>query len=308
MTASFIKKKINVSTMFLQNNKIYNFFKLLRAKQWYKNLLVFAAIFFSTNLFNIYSVKITVLGFILLCLSSSGNYIINDIIDYKKDKLNPKKKNRPIANDNISRSTGYIIAFILYLISFIGSFILNRYFFLTLIGISTFTFFYSIYFKHEIILDITFIAINFVLRALSGIFLINVEITLWFFLEIFFFAFFLVTSKRYVDFQKLTSTQKNYKPVLKKYSKKLLETMLIIFLTALILVYGFYAYFTNYLLFFMYPFLIYILIYYYNLTLKEDFRIQDPEKFIFEKRETKLNIVAILLIIGIFIIYYGKWI
>lgn len=292
--------------MSLKNNYFVSILKLLRPKQWYKNLLIFAGIFFSMNLFNFNYLSLTLQGFFVLCIVSSGNYIINDILDYKKDKLNPEKKNRPIASGKISRFWAFIIAFICYGIGFFFAYNLNLYFFLIVLGISILTFFYSIFFKHEVILDIVFISSNFVLRAISGVVLIDVSISLWFFLEIFFLSFYLVCAKRYVDVLTLKKNELNYKPVLKKYDINFLNSLLVIFLTALILVYGFYSFYTNILLFILYPILVYILIYYHMLVLKGDVRTKDPEKFIFTEMDFRLIISAVIFTIGVGLIYYIK--
>ena len=58
-------------------------FKLMRPQQWYKNILVFIAVFFTGQLFNFPVVFLSFLGFIALCLISSANYILNDVLDIK---------------------------------------------------------------------------------------------------------------------------------------------------------------------------------------------------------------------------------
>ena len=78
------------------------YLQLLRPHQWYKNLIIFIGLVFSQNLFNIDYLITTAIGFIVLCSISGANYIINDIIDLKKDKKHPVKKNRPLASGEIN--------------------------------------------------------------------------------------------------------------------------------------------------------------------------------------------------------------
>ncbi|MBI4153800.1 hypothetical protein HY501_00535, partial [Candidatus Woesearchaeota archaeon] len=54
------------------------YLRLLRPRQWYKNLVIFLPLIFSQYLFNGYDLLATSLGFLALCFVSSANYIIND--------------------------------------------------------------------------------------------------------------------------------------------------------------------------------------------------------------------------------------
>ena len=68
----------------------------MRPWQWYKNLVVFLALLFSGHLFEAQSVIMTGFAFILLCFLSSGNYMVNDVFDWKRDKQHTEKKQRMI--------------------------------------------------------------------------------------------------------------------------------------------------------------------------------------------------------------------
>ncbi len=83
--------------------KIKNIFYLLRARQWYKNGLVFVGAFFSGKMFFTSLWLLLIAGFIILCCASSINYIINDLMDIEKDKSHPEKfEKRPLASGEIS--------------------------------------------------------------------------------------------------------------------------------------------------------------------------------------------------------------
>src|SRR4029079_12357923 len=72
--------------------------KLLRPKQWTKNLLVFAAPLFTGGITKIEVVVPALLAFAALCLASSSIYVVNDLLDVERDRLHPKKCKRPIAS------------------------------------------------------------------------------------------------------------------------------------------------------------------------------------------------------------------
>ena len=72
--------------------------RLIRVKQWYKNLVVFLPIIFLVKFFDGDALLKVFLAFVALCFVSSANYVINDVVDFKRDRLNPEKKNRPISS------------------------------------------------------------------------------------------------------------------------------------------------------------------------------------------------------------------
>ena len=91
-------------------------FKIIRIKQWYKNIVIFLPLVFSLSLLNLDSISLTIVGFIALSLASSALYIRNDILDIEFDKQHPIKKFRPLASGQISKKNAYII-FVLLLSS-----------------------------------------------------------------------------------------------------------------------------------------------------------------------------------------------
>jgi len=98
----------------------------MRPHQWYKNLVVFIAIVFSYNLFNLEMWERSILAFVAFCLISGSVYIINDIKDVEKDRLHPKKMSRPIAAGALSTRTALLIAILLSALSLSASFLVSR--------------------------------------------------------------------------------------------------------------------------------------------------------------------------------------
>ncbi|MBD3383161.1 MAG: decaprenyl-phosphate phosphoribosyltransferase, partial [candidate division Zixibacteria bacterium] len=100
--------------------------KAMRPHQWSKNLVVFAGLIFAREFTNIDLVLKSILAFGVFCLASSAVYLINDVIDYEKDRNHPKKRNRPIAADKLPRSTATVWAVILMATALAGAyFMLN---------------------------------------------------------------------------------------------------------------------------------------------------------------------------------------
>ena len=138
------KRKMAANTL---STKIADYLRLCRPHQWYKNLLVFLALFFSGNLFNSSLLLLSAYAFLVLILVSSANYAINDIIDAKKDRLFAEKKNRPIAAGRIKKWQAGIFAAVLVLAAFYFSLALNIYFFLCVAAIFLLTLVYSLLLK-----------------------------------------------------------------------------------------------------------------------------------------------------------------
>ena len=148
--------------------KIKAYIKLLRPKQWVKNLFVVAPLVFAKHIFDYDYVVRVIAAFILFCLMSSGVYVLNDIIDCEKDKLHPKKKKRPIASGIIRKMEGCIVIAILLPLALIVSFYIDLYFGMVVLAYFINNMLYSFMVKHMVILDVMSIAFGFLLRVIGG--------------------------------------------------------------------------------------------------------------------------------------------
>ncbi len=253
-------------------------FQLLRVKQWYKNLLVFLPLIFSGNLFNLNLLLVSFFGFIALCLVSSSQYILNDIIDKKKDQLHPEKRFRPIASKKISVFVALVLSFILFFTGILVAFKLNLLFGLIVVVLFQISLIYSLWLKNEVIADILTISVNFVLRAISGAFLINVSISPWLVLGVFFLAFFLVSGKRFGEVAFLKDKASKIRKTLTSYSKDLTYALMLISTSLLVMCYALYCFFSQHIgLFITLPFALYTIFRYFSLVLKGSKIARNPE-------------------------------
>lgn len=91
--------------------------KMIRLKQWAKNMFVFLPLFFDGKILNIdYLVPASIL-FFSFCFAASGVYCFNDIHDVEADRKHPKKCGRPIASGAISKTFGMGIMTFCFLLS-----------------------------------------------------------------------------------------------------------------------------------------------------------------------------------------------
>lgn len=215
---------------------------LLRVQQWYKNVVVFLALFFTKNLFNVPLLIETVLGFAALCLTSSAYYVINDVHDAKKDRLHPEKKNRSIASGEVSVKAALALSAILLVSATAFSYAINPLFaffpmVLYLVNIA-----YTLYFRDIPIVDVHVISVNFLLKAVAGAVLIKVPPSVWLIASVYFIALFLAAAKRLGDLAFLGDDAAKFKSVYGVYTKELLEKMILIIVSVLLFTYIMYTF------------------------------------------------------------------
>lgn len=179
------------------------YFKLLRVEQWVKNLFVFVPLFFSGNIKNVDLLTKSIFAFIIFSLAASVVYILNDYNDIEADRQHPEKRRRPLASGAISKPTaiGIFIGLIVADIALV--FFAQAYFqeplwkFATIVGFYfVMNLAYTFKLKHVPIIDISIIAVGFVLRVLAGGYMTGISISQWAILLTFVLALVLAIGKR----------------------------------------------------------------------------------------------------------------
>lgn len=217
-------------------------FKQIRIKQWVKNLLIFAPILFSFNLFNRNDIVYSIIAFFSFSFLASFIYIINDINDVEADKLHPTKKYRPIPSGKLKISSAYIIAISLLVSSFILSYIINKQIlYFILLGYLLINILYAYKLKHISIIDCITIAIGFELRILAGCVAIGVTASDFILVVTFFLALVLAFIKRKGELQVLMNDSSKHRKVLKHYSIALLDKYILTTTTLTLIGYLFYT-------------------------------------------------------------------
>ena len=216
-------------------------FKIIRIKQWYKNIVIFLPLVFSLSLLNLDSIYLTIVGFIALSLASSALYIRNDILDIEFDKQHPIKKFRPLASGQISKKNVHIIFILLLSSSLIIAAILNWKLVIVLIFLFVNTTVYSQWLKNFAYVDLLSISLNFVIRVLAGMLLLQVGISPWLVFGVFLVAFFLGLMKRKSEIIILKDAAALHRKSLSKYSIKKLNYSLLILSVLVIVTYSLYS-------------------------------------------------------------------
>lgn len=229
-----------------QRKLIRDYLRLLRPRQWTKNLAVYAAILFTGQLFYFPLFEKVSYGFLIFCAISSAIYIINDIFDIQKDKLHPFKKYRPLAHGDISKKSAIILAISLASISLIGSYLIAPPFFIITLSYLILQLSYTTVFKHLMILDILALAGGYILRVYAGEVVSGAHISAWLLLTTISLSLFLVIGKRKSELTLLRShvgaqvaaTRKT----LSHYSEDLLNVYASIFATSTFISYALFTF------------------------------------------------------------------
>jgi 4-hydroxybenzoate polyprenyltransferase len=254
---------------------------LIRIRQWYKNLVVFLALFFSANLFNFVYVKETIIAFFALCFISSFGYIINDIIDIKKDQSHPEKLNRPLAAGKIIQSEAIIVALTMASLGILLALQLNTITLIFIILICIVNLCYSFILKHIMLADILTISTLFVLRAIIGAVAISVTISPWLILCPFFLSLFLSIGKRHGDLLLLKEKAFATRKVLQEYTPTFTFSLMNISTSLLVTSYALYSFLSPYNhLFYTLPFALFVIFRYYHLLQSGSIITRHPEQII----------------------------
>lgn len=186
-----------------------NLIRLIRPKQWIKNLIVLLPVFFGGALLHpsaIYAGLITALSF---SFAASSIYCLNDIIDIEDDKHHPIKCNRPLASGAISIPQGYTLMVFMLILSMASTFLLYDHQ-LETAGVIAFYWLlnigYCLKLKQYAIIDVCIVAFGFVLRVLAGGISTSIHLSKWIVLMTFLLMLFLSFAKRRDDVVRMNET------------------------------------------------------------------------------------------------------
>lgn len=217
------------------------FLRLLRPKQWSKNLLVFAAILFTNELRDSHALLHTFMAFFGMCLISSAAYIANDIRDVEKDRAHPRKKHRPIASGGVSVVAAVVEAMIVLAVGAVLIILLGREAIAVVLAYAALQLIYNLVGKETAVLDVFLISAGFVLRAVLGAAAINREISAWLLLCTGALALLLGFGKRRSEFISQGDRRSESRVSLAGYSRQSLDALVVMASTAAALCYGIYA-------------------------------------------------------------------
>ena len=182
-----------------------NYIRLMRPFDWVKNIFVLLPIVFwlggegaGEGTFS----SIWWPGFCALmgfCLLSSAVYSFNDAVDAEKDRLHPIKRLRPVASGAISPGSAMVFGVLLAVCAFVLASLVT----LNLAGIfglyALLQLCYNLGLKYVVLVDVITVALGFVLRSIAGAYAIDIKLSVWLLLCVFFLCLYLGFIKRFCD-------------------------------------------------------------------------------------------------------------
>lgn len=215
----------------------------MRPKQWTKNIFVFAPLVFDVKLGHFTYVMRTVAGFALLCLVSGAVYLLNDLVDVEKDRLHPRKRQRPIAAGKLPLAVARVAVAAILLLGLPLGFLLDPLFGAILLLYLLLQVAYSFLLKNVVIVDVMVIAAGFVLRVASGIPLVDaVRFSPWMYICMGMLALFIGFNKRRHELVLLKEEANAHREILEEYSLALLDQLIGIITAVTLAAYALYTF------------------------------------------------------------------
>jgi len=215
--------------------------KLIRPHQYIKNIFIFMPIFFIGHITNIELILITTTAFVAFSISASAVYIFNDYQDIDDDRKHPEKKHRPLASGSITKKFAITLIGVFFII---GISIMATISF-QVVGILciyiTLNIAYSLYLKHIAILDVSIIAICFVLRLFIGSSATGTALSMWIIITTFLLALFIALAKRRDDILFFLNTGKKMRRAIDGYNLQLIDGAMMIMASVVIVTYILYT-------------------------------------------------------------------
>uniref|UniRef100_UPI003FEF4E70 decaprenyl-phosphate phosphoribosyltransferase n=1 Tax=Prevotella sp. TaxID=59823 RepID=UPI003FEF4E70 len=189
---------------------IKDILRLIRPKQWIKNMFVFIPMFFAGELFDLHSLCLCAVTFLAYSLMASSIYCYNDIVDADADRRHPVKCHRPVASGAVSVRLAYTLMAFLAALSVAVVLLLPPEVMANVLAVVLFYYLLNLSYcsklKQYAIVDVCIVAFGFVLRILAGGFACEVTPSNWLVIMTFLLTLFMSFAKRRDDVLRMNET------------------------------------------------------------------------------------------------------
>ena len=213
----------------------------MRPRQWIKNAFCLGGVIFSGNALDGGAEWRAWTVAAAFSLASGAAYLVNDVIDARADRLNPRTAGRPIARGELPARTALYAALPVAALAAGATALVNWQTLLTLCGFLVLHLAYSLRLKHLLFVDVMTISGGFVLRAYAGLVAIDVEKSPWLLLCTGLIAMFLGLAKRRGELVAVGGNVHPQRPVLEGYSVALVDELIAVVTSSTVVAYSLFA-------------------------------------------------------------------
>jgi len=261
--------------------------RLLRPKQWIKNLFVLAPLIFSGLFTRQLSMLLALFGTFMFCVASSIVYVFNDLSDRHIDALHPVKRlTRPLASGAVSVSAARVLLALLGTVLLLGSLVSPMLVGVLLVYVLL-NVLYSVWLKRMPVVDIFCVAAGFVLRVYAGAVVIDVPLSSWMLITTLSIALYLAAIKRRDE---LEVQGDGARAVLGQYTIPLLERFALMASVCAMVFYSMFVVTTRPVLAFTIPFVLFGIFRYWFLVDRHG-RGESPTDALWSDRPLAITVV-----------------
>jgi len=261
--------------------------RLLRPKQWIKNLFVLAPLIFSGLFMRQLSMLLALFGTFMFCVASSIVYVFNDLSDRHIDALHPVKRlTRPLASGAVSVSAARVLLALLGAMLLLGSLVSPMLVGVLLVYVLL-NVLYSVWLKRMPVVDIFCVAAGFVLRVYAGAVVIDVPLSSWMLITTLSIALYLAAIKRRDE---LEVQGDGARAVLGQYTIPLLERFALMASVCAMVFYSMFVVTTRPVLAFTIPFVLFGIFRYWFLVDRHG-RGESPTDALWSDRPLAITVV-----------------
>ena len=214
--------------------------RLLRVKQYSKNVFVLAALLFTRGFFQPSSVGLALGAFAAMCLLSSATYVLNDVSDRERDRAHPRKRNRPVASGEVTVGTACLLAAGLLAAGLTLAFLVRPSVAFGGLAYLLLQLAYNVVLKPIPVADVFSIASGFVIRVVVGALALDVGVSGWILLCTGSLALLIGFAKRRAEFAAL-GPQAATRESLAGYTLSSLDALVMLAAAGAMMFYGVYA-------------------------------------------------------------------
>lgn len=220
---------------------ILSIVRSMRPRQWTKNAVLLLPLAFSGELRQPTKVLYSLGALGIFCLLSGAVYLFNDARDAQVDRLHEKKRLRPVASGELTPRAALIASVLLAACSLGASLWLGSTFTLVSVGYLALQLGYTLYLKHEVILDVMSIGAGFILRVVAGAVAVSVYVSPWLVACTGLLALFLGFAKRRSELSELEESAVGHRRSLEHYSTPYLDSMIATATSSTVVAYTLYT-------------------------------------------------------------------